>query len=129
VAVLIDTSALIAVERGTVRLDQLAPGEDRSLSVITVSELLQGFHRLRGARKMRSLAFLEYLLDRVAPVEITEVVARVHADLWSSLARRGEMIAAHDLWIAATALTRGLGVVTTDVRDFSRVPGLRVVAA
>jgi predicted nucleic acid-binding protein len=61
-------------------------------------------------------------------VPITEPVARVHAQLWADLAARGEVLGAHDLWIAATALVYGLGVFTNDRRGFDRVRGLRVVA-
>jgi len=42
---------------------------------------------------------------------------------------RGEVIGAHDLWIAATALANGLGVATRNAEEFERVGGLRVVAA
>ena len=59
---------------------------------------------------------------------ITEPTARVHAEIWAGLAVSGELIGAHDLWIAATALTHGLGVATRNAVDFRRVAGLRVVA-
>jgi predicted nucleic acid-binding protein len=39
----------------------------------------------------------------------------------------GAMIGAHDLQIAATAVAGGHSVVTFDVADFSRVPGLEVI--
>jgi tRNA(fMet)-specific endonuclease VapC len=47
--------------------------------------------------------------------------------LWASLVERGAVIGQHDLWIGATALTHGLGVVTGNERDFARLPGLRVL--
>ena len=62
-------------------------------------------------------------------IPITEPVARVHADIWAELADRGDLIGAHDLWIAATALTHGLGLATRNAADFQRVPALRVIAA
>lgn len=127
-AVLIDTGALIEVERGAARLDELSQGELQAMSAITFSELLQGIHRLRGDRHVRGRAFVDGLLTRLEAIPITESVARVHADLWAVLRQRGEMIGAHDLWIAATAVAHDAGIVTTDVRDFSRVPGLRVLA-
>jgi predicted nucleic acid-binding protein len=37
------------------------------------------------------------------------------------------MMGAHDLWIAAIGLAHGFAVATGNRRDFSRVPGLRVV--
>jgi tRNA(fMet)-specific endonuclease VapC len=56
-------------------------------------------------------------------------VARVHAEIWARLARRGRTIGAHDLWIAATALSNGFGLATLDERDFRRVRGLRLIRA
>jgi tRNA(fMet)-specific endonuclease VapC len=53
-------------------------------------------------------------------------VARVHAELWATLQSRGEMIGAHDLLIAATARALNYGVVTLNVDEFQRVPGLNV---
>ncbi|MDQ3080998.1 MAG: type II toxin-antitoxin system VapC family toxin, partial [Gemmatimonadota bacterium] len=38
----------------------------------------------------------------------------------------GRMIAPNDFWIAASALAHGLTVVTGNVREFDRVPGLSV---
>ena len=97
--------------------------------MITMSELLHGVHRASGARRYRRLAFVEHVLDGLDPVPITEAVARVHADLWADLEGRGETLGAHDLWIAATALAHGFGVVTRNGREFARLRGLRVVAA
>jgi tRNA(fMet)-specific endonuclease VapC len=94
-----------------------------------VSELLHGVHRARGARRTRRRAYVEHLLAQLEPVPITEPVARVHAEIWASLAARGEVIRSHDLWIAATALAHGFGVATGNTRDFERVAGLRVLAA
>ncbi len=61
------------------------------------------------------------------PVPITAAIARAHAEIWAGLEAAGTPIGAHDLWIAATAVAHGYGVVTSSTRDFARVPGLRVV--
>lgn len=45
------------------------------------------------------------------------------------MSARGGLIGAHDLWIAATALTHGLSVATGNADEFRRVPGLHVIAA
>jgi tRNA(fMet)-specific endonuclease VapC len=42
------------------------------------------------------------------------------------LQKNGQLIGDHDLWIAATAIAYGMPVVTANIEDFSRVPGLEV---
>jgi predicted nucleic acid-binding protein len=126
VALLIDTDLLIDAERSG--NDDVLGDEDRAISVITVSELLHGVLRARGAARARRRAFAEHVLAGLHAIPITEPVARVHADVWADLSDRGVPIGAHDLWIAATALAHGAGVATRNRSHFARVPGLRVVA-
>lgn len=129
-ALLIDTDLLIDLERVGGKLEDASflGDEDCAISVITVSELLHGARRAAGDRRRRRLAFVEHLLGDLRPVPITEAVARVHADIWSDLAQKGEIIGAHDLWIAATALAHGFGLATRNTSEFGRVEGLRLVA-
>lgn len=115
-------------ERGGRTLAEVVGEEEWGISVITVSELLHGVHRATGAVRARRRAWVEALLAGAEAVPITTAVARVHAEVWASLAERGSLIGQHDLWIGATALTHGLGVVTRNERDFARLAGLRVVA-
>ena len=127
-ALLIDTSVLIAVER------KEAPtppgefdGESASISAITASELLHGVERATDeARRARRQAFVERVLDTLPVLPFDLDVARVHARVWARLSGRGEAIGAHDLIIAATALSRDLVVLTRNTREFTRVEGLVV---
>jgi len=127
VAVLIDTDLLIDLKRGNAAAESLLGDEERAISVITVSELLHGVLRAQGATRARRQAFVEHLLAGLPAIPITELVARIHADIWSGLADRGEPIGAHDLWIAATAIAHGLGIATCNNSHFDRIPGLRVI--
>jgi predicted nucleic acid-binding protein len=127
VAVLIDTDLLIDLKRGNAAAESLLGDEERAISVITVSELLHGVLRAQGATRARRQAFVEHLLAGLPAIPITELVARIHADIWSGLADRGEPIGAHDLWIAATAIAHGLGIATRNNSHFDRIPGLRVI--
>jgi tRNA(fMet)-specific endonuclease VapC len=52
--------------------------------------------------------------------------ARVHAELGASLTSSGQSIGSHDLWLAAASLAHGLTLVTANVREFGRVPGLEL---
>ena len=128
-AVLTDSDVLVDLERSVANpaVEQAISSEDRAISVITVSELLHDVHRAKGAQRTRRSAFAEHLLAELQAIPITETVARVHADVWARLAVRGQVIGAHDLWIAATALAHGLGIATGNAEEFERVPGLRVI--
>lgn len=95
--------------------------------MITVSELLHGVHRAKGVTRLRRQAFVEHLLAAFEPIPVTEAVARVHAELWSRLAARGQTVGAHDLWIGATAVAHGLELATEDGACFRRIPGLTVL--
>ena len=127
-AVLIDTSVLVNAERRGQSLDQAIGEEDRAMSVITASELLHGVHRANaGAVRARRSAFVEHLISAIEPLPVTTAIARAHAEVWAELEKDGNLIGAHDLWIAATALSHGMEIATANVKDFERVPGLTVV--
>lgn len=67
---------------------------------------------------------MEALLSAIPVLPFDLAAARTHAAIAAELARQGCTIGAHDLIIAATAITHGFGVITGSVGDFSRVPGL-----
>jgi predicted nucleic acid-binding protein len=120
---------LIDAERGGAALDRIDDDEEHLISVVTASELLHGVHRASDAsRRLRRQAFAEQMLGTFDVIPITLEVARIHASIGARLAASGATIGAHDLWIAATALTHGLRVTTTNAREFERVPGLEVLA-
>lgn len=128
--VLIDASVLIEHERGRMNLEPHLTGREEEeffLSVITASELLHGVHRAQdaGVRTWR-LAFVEGVLERFPMLPVDLAVARVHAQLWAGLMEKGRLIGPHDLWLAATCLAHGLTMVTANVAEFERVPGLAV---
>jgi len=127
-AVLIDTSVLIDLERRGEALERTVGEEDRAISVITASELLHGVHRAEDeAVRVRRQVFVEHVLAALEPLSITTRVTRSHAHLWAHLEQAGRLIAAHDLWIAATALAHGMHLATGNTRHFERVPGLSVI--
>jgi tRNA(fMet)-specific endonuclease VapC len=126
--VMLDSSILIAAERGQFRLAALLEslGEASvSIAAVTASELLHGVHRAKSpAVRMRRAAFVEALLGEIPVREFGLGEARLHAELWAELADSGTSIGAHDLQIAATAIAGGDALVTLNHRDFGRVPGL-----
>lgn len=125
-AVLIDTSLLVNRERRR-RLAGILELEDARISVITVSELLQGVERATHEHRAARQAIVARILERFAAVTITSDVARRHAAIWADLQLRGQLIGPHELWIAATAVAHRLPLATLNRREFERVPGLRLV--
>ena len=127
---LIDTSVLIAYERGQVLLEPHLAGRSNDeffLSVVTASELLHGVHRAKqSAQRARRSAWVEAVLERIPLLPIDLATARAHARVWAELAAAGRIIGPHDLWLAAACLAHGLVLVTANVREFERVPGLVV---
>lgn len=77
--------------------------------------------------RTRRKAFVEHLISSIEPLPVTTSVARAHAEIWAELEQRGEVIGAHDMWIAATAVSHGMEVATVNATEFERVPGLAVV--
>ena len=128
--VIIDSSVFVSSERGTLDLKSRLEGrrdEAAAMSAMTASELLHGVHRAGpGAVKARREAFVERLLATIAVVPFDDVVARVHARVWATLAASGVNLGAHDLIIGATALALGWSVATRDTRSFPKIPGLEV---
>jgi len=129
-ATLIDSSVLIAAERGDLPLDALSARyaeEDVAISAVTASELLHGVHRARTAsQRHRRQAFIEGLLAQLPVIAYDLTVARVHASLWADLAKRGVAVGERDLMIGATAIAGNYTVATRDERSFSKIPGLSV---
>jgi tRNA(fMet)-specific endonuclease VapC len=97
-------------------------------SVVTISELLIGVHHANtDERRQRRSVFVEAVISGVGVLDFTIDAARVHAGMYAELSKKGQMIGAHDLIIAATARHHDLSVLTDNVDEFSRVPGLRVI--
>ncbi len=127
---IIDTNVFVTWERAGQPID-FSPWQDlgdAAISVITASELLVGVHRAETeSRRQKRSALVESILAQLPIMDFTIEVARVHAELLAVLTGRGDVVGAHDLIIAATAKHCGSAVLTTNIADFGRVPGLEVI--
>jgi len=126
----VDTSVLVAAERGSLPLSALQsiqPGARLAVSAITVSELLHGYHRAQTkSRRAARQRFISSVLAELEVLPFDLRVAREHAQIWAGLAERGQMIGPYDLLIAATALAYGVPLATLNDREFCKVKGLEV---
>lgn len=133
--VVLDTSALIAFERTDASFDRLLDAQGVgvvALPAIVLAELLVGVRLIGSGRQAdRARSRIDQLLARVPLVDFGREIAEQWAELVGELRRRGELIPANDLQVAATALHLGFGVLVGD-RDeahFRRIDGLRVEVA
>jgi len=123
---LLDTNVLIHAQRGApaqvrARLITISP-DHAAVSVMSVAELWYGAAKAAAPEAKRS-AWRKYLEGFVV-LPFDRAAAELHGELRHELRR--EPIGDRDLVIACTALVNDLTVVTANVREFARVPGLRV---
>ena len=124
---LLDTNILSQVVRnpaGAVAARIRLTGEDEVFtSVVVAAELRFGVEKSGSAHLARNV---EDVLDslRIAPLDIPADTR--YGLLRANLEKSGTPISANDMFIAAHALATGSILVTDNVREFSRVPGLKI---
>ena len=92
------------------------------MSVITKSELLYGVEV--SPRRVHDATALQAFLPHVEVLEFPNDAAAHYAQMHAELKRRGQIIGANDLFIAAHARSLGLRLVTNNIAEFGRVKGL-----
>ena len=125
---MLDTNAIIDLRqrrspRMTARFGSLAVGE-AVMSVVTYGELRIGAEKSGDPRAR--LATLDAMRAIVSVRELPVTAGETYGEVRAYLERRGELIGPNDLWIAAHARSSGLTLVTSNEREFRRVPGLVV---
>lgn len=125
---LLDTnilSDLVRNPQGAVAAQITTAGEDTiCTSIIVAAELRYGAAKSNSAKLIERIGLILSALE-ILPLETP--VDYQYAALRHHLTRQGTMIGPNDLLIAAHALANELTVVTANVGEFSRVPGLKVV--
>jgi len=106
------------------RFDALAAGTV-AISSITVAELEFGVQKSQYPSQNQH-ALEQFLLPLVILL-FDQEAARTYGKLRAWLETRGKTIGALDMLIAAHALSKRLPLATNNVREFSRVPGLKVL--
>lgn len=125
---LIDTNLCIDVSRRqNARLSLRLAGHSFgtvAMSVVTLGELRVGAER--SARRLDGHRIIEDLLELIPAVALPEAAAGHYGEIRAHLARIGQIIGNNDLWIGAHARALGATIATSNVREFVRIPGLRV---
>jgi tRNA(fMet)-specific endonuclease VapC len=103
---------------------QSVPVSDVCMSVVTRAELLYGVEV--SPRRAQDAAALAAFLPYVDAVALDEDAALHYAEIRADLKRRGLMIGANDLFIAAHARALSRTLVTNNTAEFERVSRLAI---
>jgi len=93
------------------------------ISTIVLTELLHG--AAKSARPDHNRQDVERFAARLEVLPFDTAAAGHAADIRAVLERTGQKIGGYDLLIAGHARSRGLIVVTGNLKEFQRVDGLR----
>jgi tRNA(fMet)-specific endonuclease VapC len=132
---ILDSSVVIKAERQGDSAEQLiesvlksAGDQEAALSAVGLTELVHGIYRAKTSQiRLRRELFLEELLADLAVYPFTRDTAKLAGKIDGEQQAQGVVIPFGDLLIGATALSLGYSVLTINVRDFGRIPGLSVL--
>lgn len=125
---LLDTNICVHLLRGDSEEVRAAlkntPRESLAVSTLTVFELRYGTERSHSPERARTT--LDLFLRDIAVIPFDAPAAAHAAEIRAAL--RAQPIGPYDLLIAGHARSLGATLVTRNVKEFKRVPGLKVVA-
>ena len=93
-----------------------------AISAITLSELFHGAEK--SAKVAQNLAVVEEFASLLEVLPYTAKASQHYGAIRSALEKVGRTIGVNDLHIAAHARSEGLTLVTNNLGEFERIPGL-----
>ena len=124
---LLDTDTCVEVLRGVspvvTKLAQLSP-DDCRISAISVFELRTA--ALLSARPSSEQRKVDLFVAPFSVISFDSSTARVASEVRATLRSAGNSIGPYDLLIAAEAIRSACTLVTSNLTEFQRIPGLRV---
>ena len=93
-----------------------------AVSAITLAELIHGAEK--STRVAQNLAVVDDFASRLEVLPYTSRASQHYGAIRAILERAGRPIGVNDLHIAAHARSEGLTLVTNNLAEFERVPGL-----
>lgn len=119
---LVDTNVIIRFLKGQTELFSLFDEmENLYVSSISVGELMYGAE-LSQKKDYNSIGYYSFC-EQMKVLNIDMEIAKTYGKIKSVLKSKGRPIPENDIWIAATALTANLSLVTAD-SDFENIPDL-----
>jgi len=101
-----------------------ALAEQLCISSITLGELYYGAEK--SARRADNLTAIEHFAARLEVLPFASKAAAHYGQLRAELERAGTPCGPHDMQIGGHARSEGLILVTNNMREFRRMPGVRV---
>ncbi len=125
---LLDTNICIYIVKKTPiqvlhKFDSLSIGEV-GMSIVTYGELLYGAQK--SLQQKKSMEILVELTNFIPVLPLDTDVGKYYGKIRSALEKQGKLIGNNDLWIASHALSLGVTLVTNNIKEFSRIPHLKV---
>jgi tRNA(fMet)-specific endonuclease VapC len=93
-----------------------------AISSITLAELAHGAEK--SSAVSRNMAVVEDFVSRLSVLSYDDKAAWQYGHVRAALEKLGQPIGINDLHIAAHARSQGLILITNNLREFERVPGL-----
>ena len=100
------------------------PVGDIGMSVVTLAELEYGV--AKSSRPARNREALEQFVSPLEVAPFDRAATEAYGRLRATLEKKGRPIGSMDLLIAAHAMSLDVRLITHNVREFGRVPGLHV---
>lgn len=124
---LLDTNTAIYFFKGQGKVAErlfACPPRSIAISTIVLYELRTGI--AKSEQPARRLGQLQALVGAVTLLPFAEEEAQAAAEIRAVLEKKGTPIGPYDVLIAATALANQATLITRNLREFRRVPGLQV---
>lgn len=121
---LVDTNVIIRVLKGESELFSLFDEmEELYVSSISIGELMYGAALSKKSDFNQELYF--GFCNQMKIIYVDSDIAKTYGTIKAQLKKKGRPIPENDIWIAATAITAGLSLVTADT-DFENIDDLAI---
>ena len=114
------------VDRTVKRLEELRP-DGIGLSVVSLAELYEGIARSKDPGTDEKA--LDIFLGSVEVIPLDDAACRIFGEQRARLRAAGSLIGNLDLLIGATAISKGLTLLTNNTRHFGRMQGMKIASA
>jgi tRNA(fMet)-specific endonuclease VapC len=125
---ILDTNILTAFLKGNQKVvNKVSTYLDKfpilTISVITYYEILRGLKAINSTSKLKTF---QELIEKFEIEDINKNTMDRASDIYANLKKQGTLIEDADILLAATAMEKGLVLVTDNTAHFKRIKGLKI---